>query len=428
MQASRENMPEVARGTSSCGPDDRRDVMPVYDFRAVSYPVRLYSGQDAAANIKAEVARNRGRCAFILCGRTVARKTALIERMRSRLGELCAGVYDEMGKDSPLGPILAARDAARAAQADVLIAVGGGSVIQAARVVAILLAEKGDAHELCTQYPEGQPAQSIKLLQPKLPIINVCTTATSAMNRAGSGVKDAHADHRLEFFDPKTRPKALYWDAEALLTAPVSLARSSSLSVYWRSLMNLGATAMNPLVEGDRLQAFRLAARALARVVDPHDAAPRIEMCAAAFLHNRDQDDGGNIVERHWVMRVVYAFATALFNRYPDVGQGEANAALTPHVLRKLGYRNAREMVPIARALDAFPAGAAEADAPAGAADALARYFSDLGMPARLRELGVPRDGLDAVVADSMKNFNADPGREFLQHRDELAETLRACW
>jgi alcohol dehydrogenase class IV len=87
--------------------------MHAYDFRAVNYPVRLYSGQDAAANIKAEVARNRGKRAFIVCGRTVSRKTALIDRMRERLGELCAGVYDEMEKDSTLEPILAARDAAQ---------------------------------------------------------------------------------------------------------------------------------------------------------------------------------------------------------------------------------------------------------------------------------------------------------------------------
>jgi alcohol dehydrogenase class IV len=402
--------------------------MRAYDFRAVHYPVRIYSGQDALANINAEVARNRGTRAFIVCGRTVARKTPLIERMRERLGELCAGVYDELEKDSPLAPVLAARDAARAADADLVIAVGGGSVIQAARVVVILLAEDGDVHELCTQYPENGPARSVKLLRPKLPLVNVCTTPTSAMNRAGSGIKDPGADHRLEFFDPKTRPKAVYWDAQALLTAPVALARSASLSVYWRSLMNLGAVAMNPLVEGDRLQAFRLATRALPRVSDPDDAAARIDMCAAAFLHNRDQDDGGNVVERHWVMRVVYAFATALFNRHPHIGQGEANAALTPHVLRKLGYRNPAQMVRIAQALDAFPAGAREADAPAMAADALARYFAGLGMPARLRELEVPQEGLEAIVVDSMKNFNADPKREFLHHRDELLDTLRDCW
>jgi alcohol dehydrogenase class IV len=399
-----------------------------HDFRAIHYALRLYSGRDALANIKAEAARNRAARAFVLSGRTVARKTGLVATLRERLGELYAGAFDELEKDSPLAPVLAARDAARAADADLLIAVGGGSVIQAVRVVAILLAEKGEPHTLCTQYPEGQPAHSVKLLRPKLPIVNVCTTPTSAAARAGSGIKDPNADHRLEFFDPKTRPQALYWDAEALLTAPVSLARSASVSVYWRSLMNMGASAMNPLVEGDRMQAFRLAARALARVSDPTDPAPRIDMCAAALLHNREQDDGGNALERHWVMRAVYAFATALFNRYPAIGQGEANAALTPHVMKSLGHRDPHHMVRIAAALDAFPSGAQESEAPARAADALARVFADIGMPARLRELAIPREGLEAVLADSMKNFNADPRREFLAHRDALHAALLAAW
>jgi len=402
--------------------------MSPHDFRVVTYPVRVYSGQNALANIKAEVARNRSKRAFIVCGRTVSRKTPLINSMRERLGELGVGVYDELEKDSPLGPVLAARDAARAAEADLVIAVGGGSVIQAARVVVILLAEKGDAHELCTQYPEGRPAQSVKLLQTKVPIINVCTTPTSAMNRAGSGIKDAASDHRLEFFDPKTRPSAVYWDADALATAPDWLARSTSASVYWRSVMNLGTDQMNPLVEGDRLQAFRLASRALPRVMDPQDTAARIDMCAAAFLHNRDQDDGGTMVPRHWPTRVVYAFATAIFNRYPHIGQGEANTALSPHVLRALGYRNPREMCNLAQTLGVWRAGMDEAEAPTRAADHLGKLFEGLGMVGRLRDLQVPENELHLIVEDSMKNFNADPKREFLEHREELLEVIKKCW
>jgi alcohol dehydrogenase class IV len=402
--------------------------MTIQDFRAVTYPVRLYSGNGALNSLRSEVARRGAKRAFIVCGRSVSRKTPLIASMAERLGDAFAGVYDEMEKDSPLGPVLAARDAARDAGADLVIAVGGGSVIQATRVVVMLLAEKGSVYELCTQYPEGKPAQSVKLMAPKLPIINVCTTATSAMNRAGSGVKDVNSDHRLEFFDPKTRPFALYWDADALKTAPVSLAVSSSSSVYWRSVMNLGVREMNPLVEGDRLQAYRLAARALPRVSDPEDAAARLDMCAAAFLHNRDQDDGGNTVARIWVSRVVYAFATALFNRYPHISQGEANTALNPHVMRAMGYRDLPEVCRIAEAIGVWQPGMTQNDAPARAADHLTDYFSRMGMASRLRDLQVPQEGLAQIVEDSMKNFNADPKREFLEHKDELQEVIRKCW
>jgi alcohol dehydrogenase class IV len=402
--------------------------MPTHDFRAVSYPVRVYSGKGALNNIKPEVARNRAKRAFIVCGRTVSRKTQLVNSIVERLGDMCAGVYDEMEKDSPLAPVLAARDAARDAGADLIIAVGGGSVIQATRVVVMFLAEKGTPYELCTQYPEGRPAQSVKLLQPKLPIINVVTTPTSAMNRAGSGIKDPNSDHRLEYFDPKTRPVSLYWDADALMTAPAALIKSSSTSVYWRSVMNLGAVEMNPLVEGDRLHAYRLASRALPRVTDAEDATPRIDMCAAAFLHNRDADDGGTNVSRAWVSRVVYAFATALFNRYPEVSQGEANTALTPSVMRRMGYRDPREMCRIAENLGVWQPGVSEAEAPLRIADHAEKFFASLPMPVRLRELNVPREGLAQLLEDSMKNFNADPKREFLEHRDELMSVLESSW
>ena len=155
------------------------------DFRAVGYPLRLYSGQDALENLPAELKRHKRSRAFIVCGRSVSRKTPLIDRMRRILGGGCAGVFDEMAKESPLSAVTAAADAARAANADMLIAVGAGSVVQATRVVAILLAEKAPVEELITQYPESGPAISPKLMAPKLPIINVLTAATSAQNRAG---------------------------------------------------------------------------------------------------------------------------------------------------------------------------------------------------------------------------------------------------
>ncbi|MCI3951811.1 MAG: iron-containing alcohol dehydrogenase, partial [Burkholderiales bacterium] len=122
--------------------------MHTHDFRLVNYPLRLYSGKDALESLPLELKRQRAARAFIVCGRTVSRKTPLISRMRTILGPACAGVFDEMEKESPLAAIVRARDAAREATADLLIGVGAGSVIQATRVVAILLAEKRPVGEL----------------------------------------------------------------------------------------------------------------------------------------------------------------------------------------------------------------------------------------------------------------------------------------
>lgn len=395
-----------------------------HQFRGVGYPLRLYSGKDALENLPAEIKRHKSQRTFVICGRSVSRKTSLIDRIAGILGPAYAGRYDEIDKDTTLASVQAAAAAARAAHADLLIGVGAGSVIQGTRVVAVLLAETAPVDQLITRYPEHGPAISPRLLAPKPPIINVLTAATTAQNRAGSAVKDPLRPNRMEFFDPKTRPAAVFWDEEALLTAPVSLARTTGTSVFWRSLMNLGAPSMAPLSEGDRLQAFRLARGALARMSDPLDAGARIEMCAAAFLQNRDADDGGLLTEKHWPARVTYALATALFNLHAHVGQGEANSALTATVVRHFGARDPEAMALIALAFEVNDGRPAHERA----ADAVESAFAQAGMPIRLRELDIPRDSLRTVLENSLRNFNADPKREFLRERDALLAALQAAW
>ena len=395
------------------------------DFKSASHALRLYSGSQALASLPAEIKRQKAERAFIVCGRTVSRKTPLIAKIRDLLGGRCAGVFDEIDKDSTLRSVMAATAAARASGADMIIAVGGGSVIQAARVVLMVLAENQPPERLMTQYPEGRAAVSPKLLAPKLPVINVLTLPTAAQNRGGSAVRGDGMDHRMEFFDPKTRPRAVFWDSDALLTAAPELARSSGCTIYWRAVMNLGWVGVNPLIEGGRIHTVKLAARALS-ALDPVNPAPRVELCAAALLLNRDADDGGQGGERHWVARVTYAFATALLVSYPAVRHGEAFAALTGSMLRQLGERDAHAMSNLAVNLGVASDRTA---APAIAvADHLDGFFSSLGMPVRLRELEIPRAGLDEIMQHALKNFNADPQREFLREREFLYQVLQQAW
>jgi len=400
--------------------------MYTYDFRVTGYPFRLYSGTDALEKLPAEVARNHARRAFVVCGRTVSRRTPLIKRMRELLGERLAGVFDEIEKDTSRASVVRATEAARSARADLVIGVGAGSVIQGARIVTVLLAEKRPVEELVTQYPEHGPAVSPKLLEPKLPIINVLTAPTTAQNRAGSRMKDEVTARGMEFFDPKTRPVAIFWDADALLTAPLPLIRTGAATIWCRAAMNLGAIGDNPLVEGDRLQSYRLAAGAIPRIADTADPAPRFDLCAATLLQNRESDDGGQQFARHWAMRAAYAFSTALISVYPQVGQGEGYSTLMGTTLRQLGHRDPEAMTRIAAALGL--GGLAPDNAPGRIADRMEAVFRSLGMPTRLSELGIARDGLPQVLDLSLMNFNADPKREFVRERELLGEILQSAW
>ena len=403
--------------------------MDSYDFRATGHPVRLYSGKDALERLPDEVVRARATRAFIVCGRTVSRKTPLIAHMKALLAERCAGVFDEIDKETTRSSIARAVEAARAARADLVVGVGAGSVIQGARIVTILLAEKRPVEELITRYPDHGPAVSAKLMEPKLPIINVLTAPTTAQNRAGSRMKDDATARGMEFFDPKTRPVAIFWDTDALLTAPAGLIRTGAGNIYCRAAMNLGAVAENPLVEGDRLQSYRLAAGALTRIADPADPAPRLDLCAATLLQNREADDGGSQFARHWPMRVAYAFSTSLISVFPQLGQGDAYAALMGTILRSLGHRDPEAMGLIAQGLGiAETRAGTPAELPARIADRMDEVFSTLGMATRLSGLGIERERLPQVLELSLTNFNADPRREFIRERERLSAILEAAW
>lgn len=406
------------------------DCAPSHTFRAVGYPVRLYAGVEALQHLPEEMRRHKAQRVFVVCGQTVAHKTTLLARVQAQLGPLYAGVFDAMDKDSTWPAVEQGTAAARAAGADMLLAIGGGSVIVGTRVIAILLGESGDPFALMTQYPEGKPAYSPRLLAPKPPIINIVTTPTTAMNRAGSGLKNDNLDHRMEYYDPKTRPVALFWDAEALLTAPPALVRSTATTAFSGILRHLGHTTMNPLVEGDRLQAFRLLQRALPRLLhEPDNATLRIDLCTAAFLENRAADDGTDRRrDRDQTASRAYALATALHIRYHHVGQGEATSAVLPTVTRLTPPEDLQVAQRIAAALDAWHDGMSATQAAEATGEALAAFYRTIGMPARLQQLDIPHAELPLLAQDTLKNFNANPGARSANYVADMLHLLQAAW
>lgn len=408
-----------------------------YDFRARGFPWRLYSGPESIENyLKEEVIRAGAKRAFVVCSKSITGKTTIVQRIQEALGDRFAGVFDGIEVDSTYRSVKAATDAAREAGADLLIAAGGGSVIVATRVVDIFLCEPGDPFEIMTQYPAGKPAYSPRLNEPKLPIINVVTTPTGAMNRAGSGLANPDLDQRMEYFDPKTRPIALFWDWEALMQTPLSLMRSTATTTFSGALSGLAMPDMNPILEADREHIFRLSWRAYERLVqEPESIAPRIDLCASAFLGNRaDDDDQGRRGGRRALAGPSafsgnYAIATAVHIRYPDVLQGEATCSLVPTVARR-SEPPLEAAQRIAMAMGVWQDGMNARQATDAVADALEALYRRVGMPTRLGELpGVKKEDIPLLARETTKVFNFNPGvRNEEEAVQDAIDLMEAAW
>ena len=390
-------------------------------FTARALPVHLYSGDGALSHLPSELSQVDARRAVILCGRSVHAKTGLIQHIEQILGARCAGVFSEISEGAPSECIERAAEFARDLACDALIAVGAGSVIKGTRVVAMLMGEGMPLAEMATRYGvDGKPV-STRLHKPKIPIFNVLTAPTTAQNRAGSALRMSGSLHQLEFFDPKTRPKAIFWDPIALATAPASLISSTGVEVFFFALMGLGsAPQSNALVAPSRTQAWQLAHAAMTQLDDLNS---RLDLCAAAFLQNRDEDDGGQPLKTHLVARAAYALSVAVFNRCEGLTQSHGYAALSGASVRKLGLLCDAAMSEIGTHLGIAP-NQRDSGYLNRVASAIDDAFVGFGWPVKLPAKSVRAVGVDELVSFAVRNYNANSDGALTRHAELLTATL----
>lgn len=393
-------------------------------FASRTYALKAFAGDNSLSALPEELRRNDVRRALILCGKSVHEQSGLTQRIANLLGDRMAGIFPGISEGAPSHCIEEAARIGTEIEADGLIAIGAGSVIKGTRVVAMLMAEKQPLEAMATRHVEGQPPITQKLLAPKVPIFNVLTSPTSAQNRGGSAVRHHGEVHHLEFFDPKTRPRAVFWDSDALASAPLSLARSTSFETYWWALMCIGAAATsNPLVQASRYQAWKLARSAYRRLGQPGDAAARIDLCAASLLQNRDEEDGGRPISCHILIRATYAIAVAMFNRYPKLTQSHGYAGMAPAVITRLGHLcpDVTANIGVALGLQTTPEELGLTDRVAAAVKA---DFEAIGWRCPLKHAGITEGDVPEILHFALRNFNANYDGLLHQHVDALHDAI----
>lgn len=309
--------------------------------------------------------------------------------------------------------------------ADLIVAVGGGSAIVTARAITIMLAEGGDPRDHATRYPPGQRPISPRLMQPKLPNVLVLTTPTTAATRAGTAIIDDQTGHRLEMFDPKTRPATVIWDTDALLTAPPDLCISASGSLFSGVISALQAPALNTMATADLLAALGLLVENLPAVRrEPQSGESRVNLCAASFMYNRAWDTGAS----GSALGVVSALAHSLDTRYPECSHGAAYSILTAPGMRFNQSYNVYGQSRVADALGVREPGAGNPDAAEAAADAVSGFFQAVGLPSALRDVGVAEDSIALIAQDAMTDFGLHRNVRPIAAVEELEGVLRAAW
>jgi len=195
--------------------------------------------------------------AFVITGRTLFEETDLIRRVEGMLGEKHAGTFSGMGQHTPGSAVEKA--AGEAGEADLLVSLGGGSVIDGTKAVAVRL-----------DYPDQ---------------ISIPTTLSGAEWAHAIGVTDEEAGRKSGFADPKAVPPVVILDAEATLYTPEKLWLSTGIRALDHAIEGFLAKGEHPIEDVMGLEGARRLVAYLPRSKDdPENVEVRHELQLASWM------------------------------------------------------------------------------------------------------------------------------------------------
>jgi len=386
-------------------------------FQHATPAYRTFCGPKALAALPRELDRLGARRAVIFGGPWLVALPDVLGAIESAVGPRLAGRFDDVQEHSPVPSVEAARALLEDVDADAVIAVGGGSSIVTARAATILLAEKKDARELCTQRGDDGKLVSPRLSAPKIPNWVIPSTPITAYAKAGSAVSDPATGERLALYDPKTRAQGIFLDPEVALSAPVGLASTASLNAFSMAVECIEAGVDDPLADALLLHALRLLTEWMPRLRSaPDDPEPRLRLMLAALLCGQGSDFvGGGLAQ---------ALSHAAGPR-SSVANGMVEALLLPSTMSFNSVVTKDRLTLIAELLD--PGAAKGATAADRAVASVREVLSKAGVPQRLRDVGLTQDALVEVTEHALDDWSITRVPRPVD-RDGLLHLLQTAW
>jgi alcohol dehydrogenase class IV len=349
------------------------------------------------------MAKGLGRRALVVTDERMA-TTAEFKSMLANLADegLKAFVYDKALPDLPRNNIVEAVSLFRDKEIDLVIGIGGGSCMDLAKAVSVVLANGGDVRDYYGEF---------RVPGPGLPIVAVPTTGgTGAEVTSIAVIFDEENHMKMAITDAHLEPTAAIIDPELTLTCPPGLTAATAADAISHLVEGFTARPKNPtpqelatkiyvgknrITDMFCIKGLELMNASVAKVVaDPSNLAARSDVMFAAYCAGMVINTTGTAAA-HAIQSPIAAFSHA--------SHGFGVGALLPYVMRfNLPYCTS-EFAEIGRVLGvASPAQPEMEQARAGIAR-IEELLAAVGAPLDLKAIDVKPEHFGAVAGSSLK-------------------------
>ena len=356
-------------------------------------PTRIVFGNEKIDSLRDEVKKLGGKRVLVLSGRTVAEKTDSVRRINEGLGDLSAGVYSGLIQRAPLSTAIEAANMAVANGVDTLVGVGGSTISDAARMIAVLMAEGITTVDQLRQLGEDQDMVLEPNLDGKsLPLqVSIPTTLSAGeFNMGGGNVLDDQAGHKIRVRHPRLYADLIMLDPVMTEGTPDWLWLSTGVKALDHCIERLYSTGNQPAIDAPVLAAAEMLFTYLPKSRESDgDPEARLQCLVAAWMSMMGAPN--------FSMGLSHAIGHIIGVHY-SLGHGYTSCVTQPYVMEFNRPVSAAKQALLARSAGLDTRGMSDEAAAEAAARAVDDFIMGMGMPHRLRELEIPEEDLPKIA------------------------------
>ena len=347
-----------------------------------------YHGSGAIKEIITEVKSRNFQKALIVTDADLVR-FKVVEKVTTLLDEnkFPYEVFDKVKANPSVDIVKQGLKAFKQANADYMIAIGGGSPQDTAKAIGIII-----------NNPEFDDVLSLEGVAPtknkSVPVIAVATTAgTAAETTINYVITDEEKRRKFVCVDPHDIPVVAVVDPDMMSSMPKSLTAATGMDALTHAIEGYTTLGAWELADTLNLKAIELISRSLRLAVE-NDPKGREDMALGQYVTGMAFSNVG--------LGVVHGMAHPLSAFY-DTPHGVANAVLLPYVMEFNAEYTGQKYKEIARAMGIKGVDNMNMEEYRKAAiDAVKQLSADVGIPQTLKEIGVKESDLDALADAAM--------------------------
>lgn len=365
-----------------------------------------YFGAGSRAVLCDEIARRGYQKAFIVADKDLV-SLGIAKLVTDILGDFPYEIFDGFKANPTVTNVKEGVLAYMAAGADFIIALGGGSAIDTAKAIGIII-----------NNPEFSDVVSLEGVAPTknkcVDIIALPTTAgTAAEVTINYVITDEESGRKLVCVDANDIPVLSIVDAELMASMPKGLTAATGMDALTHAIegyITKGAWHLSNILE---INAIKIISDNLRTATfDGSNMEAREQMALGQYVAGMAFSNVG--------LGCVHSMAHPLGARF-DIAHGVANALLLPTVMEFNMPSSIVKYGRIAKAMGVDIEGMTEEEAAKAAVDAVKQLSLDLGIPQTLREIGIPEEALPQLAKDAFNDVCTGGNPQPITEEDILA-------